>query len=213
VLFSLILPTPTTSLFRFSRLTSPSDSACYVTCTPKRPTFVVARYVPSVVSLGAFRIPLARIGIYLPAQDAVLPPRPFELRFALSLSLRRERPFVSRGDMEIKSIALFRGLHREIGSYFICAIKTRMLTRGRKSRRKTRTVPPSQTRQAEGCTRPDLLIVDMPIVCSSASLSHPSPSLPFPAIFFRFLPYSPICHLNASPDCARCVTYAMISRR
>jgi len=148
VLFSLILPTSTTSLFRFSRLTSPSDSACYVTCTPKRPTFVVARYVPSVVSLGAFRIPFARIGIYLPAQDAVLSPRPFELRFALSL--RRERPFVSRGDMEIKSIALFRGLHREIGSYFICAIKTRMMTRGRKSRRKTRTVPPRRHDKQKG---------------------------------------------------------------
>jgi len=180
------------SLFRFSRLTSASDSACYVTCTPKRPTFVVARYVPSVVSHPP------RCVWYPPRTHQDLSPKmrpslPLNCRSALPLPRgRSHRPFVLRGDMEIKSIPLFRGLHREIGSYFICAIKTRTMTRGRKSgergsgrkrRRTTTTVPSSQAPQAEGCTRPDLLIVDMPIVCSSVSPPPPPPPSSLPAAF------------------------------
>lgn len=47
---------------------------------------------------------------------------------------------VAPADMEIKSIPLFRGLHREIGSYFIRAIKTRTMTTTT-----TTTVPLSHT--------------------------------------------------------------------
>jgi hypothetical protein len=44
-------------------------------------------------------------------------------------------------------------------------------------------VPSSQAPQAEGCTRPDLLIVDMPIVCSSVSPPPPPPPSSLPAAF------------------------------
>lgn len=151
---------------------------------------------------------------------ALLPLRPFELLFRLSL-LRSSRtdesndPFVVRGpgDMEIKSIPLFRGLHREIGSYFICAIKTRTMTRRRRSgRTTTTTVPLSQAPQAEGCTRPDLLI-DTPIVCSPSACLSLSP-FSFRRYFFRLLSYSwSDLPSNAFPDCMCRVTYITIPRR
>lgn len=104
----------------------------------ERPTFV-ARYVP----LGlAFASPLhapgpsglkrARLLLWVTASSAFSPlGLPSESTDPADPSVVIMRSSV---DMEIKSIPLFRGLHREIGSYFICAIKTRAMTT---------TVPPS----------------------------------------------------------------------
>lgn len=124
-------------------------------------------------------------------------------------SLRRTLDIVP-DDMEIKSIPLFRGLHREIGSYFICAIARRARDEEEKEEKKRKNDDDGTTlaSQAEGCTRPDLLIVDTPIVCSSSASLSFRPS--FRDIFLgSFFVAQVICHRTSS-QIARVVSHVHI---